>query len=226
LFGNVSDVATAAVDWAELLLPDHIDAGLRQAPDALLVYQRLCWSTPEAAVVTYRAGVAWERPHGAEVERGLWSDAAVDGRTVAETTLVVRHAGRAAAFGTPLLPSPPPIPSAIVDDPLVVTEDEVRAFVARAGSDYSATTTMTAAHRRGFAGLLVPGTLLLVMAIGRAARESHGSVEAWFRGPVPAGAVLTRRRDSDIEALFLAGRARPSVVVRHTAPTSVGDVSR
>jgi hypothetical protein len=207
---------TTAVDWAEVLLPDRIDAGLRQAPDALLVYQRLRWSPAEPGDLRCRAGVAWERPRGAEVERGLWTDAAIDETVVADATLVVRHPGRAETLGTPTLPAPPAAPSAIVDDQLVVTEDEVRAFVARAGSAYSATTTMTAAHRRGFAGLLVPGTLLLIAAAGRAAREPRGSVEAWFRGPVPAGAVLTRHRsdEGDTDALFLAGRARPSVLLR------------
>jgi hypothetical protein len=210
---------TAATDWAELLLPDRIDGGLRQAPDALLVYQRLRWTPAEPGDLHCRAGVAWERPHGAEVERGLWADAAIGDTVVADAALVVRHPGRAETLGTPALPEPPAAPSTIVDDQLVVTEDEVRAFVARAGSAYSATTTMTAAHRRGFAGLLVPGTLLLLAAAGRAARESSGSVEAWFRGPVPAGAVLTRHRSDDgtTEALFLAGRARASVVLRREA---------
>jgi hypothetical protein len=216
LFGKVDDVtATGAVEWAERLLPDRIDAGLRQMPDALLVYQRLRWTPAQAGTLRCRAGVAWERSRGAEVERGLWSDAAVDGATVADATLVVRHVGRADPVGVPALPAPPAVPSQLVDDPLVVTEDEVRAFVARAGSAYSATTTMTAAHRRGFAGRLVPGTLLLIAAAGRAAREERGSIEAWFRGPVPAGAVLTRRRsdDGETDALFLAGRARPSVLL-------------
>ena len=211
-------MATAAgADWAEQLLPDRIDAGLRQVPDALLVYQRLRWTAAASGAMQCRAGVAWEQAHGAQIERGLWSEAAVDGTTVADATLVVRHAGRVNAFGTAALPAPPAAPSTIVDDQLVVTEDEVRAFVARAGSAYSATTTMTAAHHRGFAGLLVPGTLLLVAAAGRAARREHGSIEAWFRGPVPAGAVLTRHRRDDgggrTEALFLAGRARPSVLL-------------
>jgi hypothetical protein len=207
---------TTAVDWAELLLPDRIDANLRQAPEALLVYQRLRWSSTGPGDLRCRAGVAWEQPHGAEVERGLWTDAAVDDTVVADATLVVRHPGRAETLGTPALPAAPMTPPAIVDDQLVVTEDEVRAFVARAGSAYSATTTMTAAHRRGFAGLLVPGTLLLIAAAGRGAREPSGSVEAWFRGPVPAGAVLTRHRSDDgtTDALFLAGRDRPSVLLR------------
>jgi hypothetical protein len=206
----------AAVDWAERLLPDRIDAGLRQAPDALLVYQQLRWRAPAHGAPTCRAGIAWEQPHGTEVERGLWTDAAVDGITVADAMFVVRHAGRADAFGSSVLPAPPPIPSQIVDGSLVVTEDEVRGFVGRAGSAYSATTTMTAAHRQGFAGLLVPGTLLLVAAAGRAARDDRGSIEAWFRGPVPAGAVLNRRRsdDGNVEAFFLVGRTRPSVLVQ------------
>ena len=224
MFGNVEGVViTTAIGWAELLLPDRIDTGLRQAPDALLVYQRLRWTPAEPGDLHCRAGVAWERPHGAEVERGLWTDAAIDDTVVADATLVVRHPGRADTLGTPALPAPPVVPTTIVDDQLVVTQNEVRAFVARAGSAYSATTTMTAAHRRGFAGLLVPGPLLLIAAAGRAAREPRGSVEAWFRGPVPAGAVLTRHRNGDgtTDALFLAGRARPSVLVR----TGRADVS-
>ena len=208
--------STVAVGWAELLLPDRIDAGLQQVPDALLVYQRLRWRPAEPGSLTCRAGVAWERARGADVERGLWSDATADGTTVADATFVVRHPGPARRLGSPVLPAPPTVPSAVVDDPMVVTEDEVRAFVARAGSAYSATTTMTTAHRRGFAGLLVPGTLLLVAAAGRAAREPRGSLEAWFRGPVPAGAVLTRHRsdDGDTDALFLAGRARPALLLQ------------
>jgi hypothetical protein len=198
------------------LLPECVDEALRLPDDALLVYQRVRWSGAAGGDEAISAGVAWASPHGDQVERGLWCEARSGDQLVADALLVVRHHGTAPAGQTSEVPAPPPLPTTEVDLPLVITEDEVRTFVTQAGGRYPATIASAAAHARGYPGILVPGTVLLTAARPGDARRRAGQLEAWFRGPVTAGALLTRRRSADgtVEALYLPGRDRPSVLLR------------
>jgi hypothetical protein len=198
------------------LLPERVDEALRLPADALLVYQRVRWNGAESGDEALTAGVAWASAHGEQIEQGLWCEARSDDHLVADALLVVRHEGTAPAGQSSGAPLPPEIPTTEVDLPLVVTEDEVRTFVTQADGRYPATIASAAAHARGYPGILVPGTVLLTAARPRDARRRTGQLEAWFRGPVTAGALLTRRRSADgtVEALYLPGRDRPSVLLR------------
>jgi hypothetical protein len=208
--------ALGGLDWAARLLPERVDHALRLPDDALLVYQRVGWGAPAVGAEALTAGVAWTCPHRDQTEQGLWCEARSGDRVVAAALLVVRHPGTARAHQPSGLPTPPEVPTAAVDLPLIITEDEVHTFVTQVDGRYPATTARGAAQARGYAGILVPGTVLLTAARPREARHDEGALEGWFRGPVTAGALLTRRRSADgsVDALYLPGRDRPSLLVR------------
>ena len=215
-------IATTGLDWVTRLLPERVDERLRQPDDAMLVYQRLTWRDELRADATLDAGIAWEGPAAGGVERALWSRARSGHAVVAEAFLVVRHAGHHTGPSTgPGRPAHPAAPAAAIAAPLVLTDNDIRAFVTEVDGRYPATITVQDAWARGFTGILVPGPLLVRAALGRVLHEPSGEVEAWFLGPVPAGAILSRRRDAGagVESLHLAGRQRPSVVLQwRTSP--------
>lgn len=206
-------------NWAATLLPERVDPALRLPADTLLLYQALSWSRPLSAHGSCHARQVWSTGAstvGYETEQGIASWAERDGEILARMLIVVRHSRAEVTDGESLLPEPPEVPSQETNDPCVLVEAEVQDFVTSVDGRYPVASDATFARSHGHASVIIPGTLLMVRSARAALVMPRGTVEMWFRHPVPVGAVLMRRRSHDaaIESFHLAGRGEPSALLR------------
>lgn len=184
-----SDVGPLA--WPVLLLPDVAAPGHRAPEGALHVYERIEWHVPDVPEeLELGMSPRWTSVKGDTSEIGLATTADSDGKRVADGLMVMRVPGALAPFGERELPRPPDTSGLQRTLSLVLDEYDVDAYARLSGASYPLHVDPSAAQRAGYPNVLVQGMVLLTTVLYFAGMGPRGTVEAWFRAPVPAGAAL------------------------------------
>lgn len=212
--------------WHALLVKEaSLDVHLPERP--LQVYEMVRWSRPPPnASVTVATDRQWVYVSPRFVETGLRTVTWHEGQELARALMVFREGLEAtdqASYGPRELPDPPEPSDLRPSGQMVITEAEVAEFARLVGGVHPLHSSAYEAQHQGYPNIVVQAHVLIQSLLRTVRLGECQTVEAWFRRPVPVGAVLAVRSagsDVGVRSLTPVGRDDPSVILRVGAPLS------
>jgi hypothetical protein len=207
-----------ALSWPAVLIPEVIDERLALPEQSVQIYHAVSWEdvVPRDEFIV-GAGVAWISQRADTSEVAVRSYARIGEEPVAQSLIVARATSGLATRGVRHLPPVPDVVGLVRRRSFVVSEADIEAFVAVAGTRYRVASDLRYAREHEYPNVLVPGPLLLVLQLHFAGLECSGGIEVWFRRPVPVGCVLEACESEDNPHLWVfrpVGASDPVTVAR------------